>query len=416
MDSLIRKSETSIAEALASWQAVLTQKGSSLEGEVTERYVSRWTSPNLSHVMKIRTALVLGLEEFLASEGLVNIDRVTISPVTDPLCHGVEHVPVISYQDVPYRTTHSMIYSKFLACMSPHIPGVFIDSPNIRLELPSSDGSMRKKYLIDFSQMDIERRRHTPLASDGYFKGPETVTQVLQEDRDKALDFFEDLIIHAVKKVRSTCSESLKALGVSLDVPQKPFPRFFKDEWLEKGESEKGLEKKLGEIAKTQFFWVLGLLRENYDLVYPFLKQDGSISEPEAITSRQIFNYDLCAAAKYLDGSLGDAWEVLSGGLREWFFPAIIARLLANNVLREAPVFDGKGNITNLDKLDGYGPFLLAASMKDLSGKPIFPQTFGGGLGIERSLFALLQGPEIHQIEEITFFGKNPDIPGPFLF
>ena len=181
-------------------------------------------------------------------------------------------------------------------------------------------------------------------------------------------------------------------------------------------EREKELEKKLGRIAGTQFFWVLGLLRENYDLVYPFLKEDASIPESGAIKSRQIFNYDLCAAAKYLDGSLGDAWEVLSGGLREWFFPAIIARLLANNVLHEAPIFDGKGNITNLDRLDGYGPFLLAASMKDSSGEPIFPQTFGGGLGIERSLFALLQGPEIHQIEEITYFGKNPDIPGPFLF
>ncbi len=416
MDSLMRKSATSIAEALASWQTQLIQKGSSLEKEVAERYVSRWTSPALSHVMKIRTALVLGLEEYLASEGLVNIDRVTLSPVTDPLCHGVEHVPVISYQNVPYRTTHSMIYSKFLACMSPHIPGVFIDSPNIRLELPSSDGSMRKKYLIDFSQMDIERRRYTPIASDGYFRDPETVIQTLQEDRDRALDFFEDLIIHAVKKVRSSCLESLKALGVALDVPQKPFPRFFKDEWLEPGESEKELEKKLGRIAGTQFFWVLGLLRENYDLVYPFLKEDASIPESGAIKSRQIFNYDLCAAAKYLDGSLGDAWEVLSGGLREWFFPAIIARLLANNVLHEAPIFDGKGNITNLDRLDGYGPFLLAASMKDSSGEPIFPQTFGGGLGIERSLFALLQGPEIHQIEEITYFGKNPDIPGPFLF
>lgn len=403
---------TSIGAALAGWQEFLGKKGQSFLGALDEKYLKRWSDPQLADVMAIRTMFVLGMEEFMAGKGLVNIDRVSLSPITDPLCHDVEHVPVIHYQGVPYRTTHSMIYSKFLACMNPAVKGIFIDSPNIRLEMPHPAGAKRKKYLIDFSQMDIEAKRKKLISDDEYFDDPEKVTHILEEERDRALDFFEDLIIFTVRKIKTSCPECLASLGVTLDVPVKPFPRFYKDE----SGSEDGMEKRLGVKAKTQFFWVLGLLRENYDLVYPFMERDFSIPPKSSITSRQVFNYDLCAAAKYLDGSYGDGFEVLSGGLREWFFPAIIARLLDNGVLSQAPQFDEHGNLANIEALEGYGPFLAAAAARKPNGEQLFPQTFGGGIGIERALFALLQGPKIHTIEEITYFGKNPDNPGPFLF
>ena len=402
----------SIGAAIAGWQESLERKGESFRTDLDERYLKRWSDPRLADVMAIRTMFVLGMEEFMAGKGLVNIDRVSMSPITDPLCHDVEHVPVIHYQGVPYRTTHSMIYSKLLACMNPAVKGIFIDSPNIRLEMPHPAGAKRKKYLIDFSQMDIEAKRARLISDDEYFDDPEKVTRILEQERDRALDFFEDLIVFTVRKVKSNCPECLASLGLTLDVPAKPFPRFFKDE----SGPEEGMEKRLGVLAGSQFFWILGLLRENYDLVYPFLRRDSSIPPRSSIGSRQVFNYDLCAAAKYLDGSYGEAFEVLSGGLREWFFPAIIARLLDNGVLSQAPRFDESGNLANIEALEGYGPFLAAASARKPDGSQLFPQTFGGGIGIERALFALLQGPAIRAIEEVTYFGKNPDNPGPFLF
>ena len=408
----IPSKETTIGVALADWQKSLAKQGASFGELLDERYLKKWQDPKLADVMAIRTMFILGMEEFLAERGLVNIDRVSLSPITDPLCHDVEHVPVIRYQGVPYRTTHSMIYSKFLACMNPVVKGVFIDSPNIRLELPHDEAAKKRKYLIDFSQMDIEAKRSIGISDDEYFDEPERLTLLLEKERDEALEFFEDLLIFAVRKVKAMCPECLASLGVTLDVPQKPFPRFFKDE---AGEDE-GLEARLGAEAGTQFFWVLGLLRENYDLVYPFLKRDGSVPAPSSITSKQVFNYDLCAAAKYLDGSYGEAFEVLSGGLREWFYPAIIARLLENGILSQAPKFDERGSIENIEELDGYGPFLSAVAARAPGGKSLFPQTFGGGIGIERTLFALLQGPKISRIDEITYFGKNPDTTGPFLF
>ncbi|MDH7484528.1 MAG: hypothetical protein QHH01_07865, partial [Spirochaetales bacterium] len=402
----------SIGASLSRYQQSLVDRGQSFSEAVRASHVEKWTSASLAHVLRIRTALVLGLQEYLVSRGIMNIDRVSLSPVTDPLCHDVEHAPIIMYQQSPYRTTHSMIYSKMLACMNPLIDGVYIDSPNIRLELPSSQ--QRHKYLIDFSQMDIEFKRWRQLTEEDYFDRPAVTSAALEEERDRALDFFEDLIIYAVKKILALAEPDLEALGVTLAVPQKPFPRFFKDE--QQDHESKSLEARLGQAAGVQFFWVLGLLRENYDLVYPFLSKSGDIPSRASISSRQIYNYDLCAAPLYKDGTLGQAYEVLSGGLREWVYDAIVARLLDNGILKEAPRFDAQGNITNMEALEGYGPFLAVAHLRDASGKPYFPQTCGGGLGIERSLFALLHGPEIQDIDQVTCFGKNPDKELPFLF
>lgn len=403
---------TTIGGSLERFQRSISEKGSSFSDYVAGAYVQKWTSEELAHALKIRTALVLGLQEYLVSRGILNIDRVSLSPVTDPLCHSVEHAPEILFQGTSYRTTHSMIYSKMLACINPSIPGVYIDSPNIRLELPSAIS--RHKYLIDFSQMDIELKRETFISEEEYFDRPEETADALAREQDSALDFFEDLIIYSVKKVLALTADDLAVLGVSLAVPQKPFPRFYKDE--EDDHEGPQFEERLGKKAGVQFFWVLGLLRENYDLVYPYLKRDGSRPAKASITSRSVYNYDLCAAPLYPDGKLGSAYEVLSGGLREWVYDAIVARLLDNGILRAEPRFDGKGNLLNMAELGGYGPFLAVAHIRDARGRGLFPQVFGGGLGIERTLFALLHGSKIKDIDQLTCFGKNPDKPMPFLF
>jgi aspartyl/asparaginyl-tRNA synthetase len=215
------------------------------------------------------------------------------------------------------------------------------------------------------------------------------------------------MMIYVTTQVNDINSENLNALGVTLEVPSSPFPRYSKDEAI-KLTGTKAFEKPLGKIAKSQFFWVTGLMRENYDLIYPYLNQDGSKRSIKDFTSKEIFNYDLCAQSKNSDGSLGDAYEVLSGAIREWLYEPIIERLIDNRILKEKPVFEN-GDIQNIDKLEGYGPFLAAAAAKNDKGESLFPPTFGGGIGIERCLFALLNGDKIKKVEDITFFGKNPD-------
>ena len=54
--------------------------------------------------------------------------------------------------------------------------------------------------------------------------------------------------------------------------------------------------------------------------------------------------------------------------------------------------------------------------MKDSKGRPLFPDTSGGGIGIERTLYAVLRGEKIKIIDDVTYFGKNPDSHPLFLY
>ncbi len=117
-----------------------------------------------------------------------------------------------------------------LALFNPKIKGIFVDSPNIRLEMESPNRMQRGRYLIDFSQMDIEVRRSRGIELDAYLHQTEKVEKTLREDHEQALGFFERLIVAATTAVADTNEENPKALGVALEVPEPPFPRFQRDE------------------------------------------------------------------------------------------------------------------------------------------------------------------------------------------
>lgn len=404
---------TIIGQSLFGFQSALKQAGSSFQEYLDKYYYDKWAGDTLYAGMALRTTFVTAMHEFLAGEGLFNLERLQLSPVTDPLAHDVEYVPNIHYKGQLYVMTHSMIYAKFLACHNRRIKGIFVDSPNIRLEIESPDRSQRGKYLIDFSQMDIEVRRNRGIDLETYLKEPARVRKLIAEDMEKGIDLFERLIIHSVTRMAEKNEQDLKTLGVALDVPKQPFPRFRCDEAKKK--FGRGYEVKLGEGIKEPFFWITGLLRENYDLIYPYLRPEGKVALPE-VTSDMIFNYDVCAKGIVRDtGKQTPALEIVSGAVREWIYEAIVERLLDNGIIPARPViYDG--NIKNIDELGGYGPFLMMTSRKDKNGKPRFPDTFGGGIGVERTLYALCRGPVVSKIEDLTFFGKNPDSHQIYMF
>ncbi|MBW2609805.1 MAG: hypothetical protein JRC68_05640 [Deltaproteobacteria bacterium] len=402
-----------IGQSLFGFQAALQEAGSNLEEYLDKYYYGKWLSDSLYSAMSIRTTFVNAMQQFLVDEGLLNLERVQMSPVTDPLAHDVEHTPNISYKGQTYVMTHSMIYSKFLACQNPKVKGVFVDSPNIRLEIESPDRVQRGKYLIDFSQMDIELRRNRGIDLETYLKEPEKVKKVLAEDMDKAMDIFERMIVHAMSRIVEKNEDDLKCLGIAIEVPNQPFPRFRCDEVKER--YGQGYEIKAGETVKDQFFWITGLLRENYDLVYPYLRPEGKVPLSE-VTSDMIYNYDICAKSIIRDtGKQTPALEILSGAVREWLYEAIVERLLDNGIIPVRPVIH-EGNIKNIDELGGYGPFLMMAAKKDEQGRSLFPDTYGGGIGVERTLYALCRGPKLDKIDDITCFGKNPDSHQIFMF
>jgi aspartyl/asparaginyl-tRNA synthetase len=405
---------TGIGDALFGFQAALKEGGSSLKEYLEKYYYRRWMGDTLLAAVSIRATFVTAMHQFLTDEGLCNLERVQLSPLTDPLAHDVEHVPSISYKGLHYVLTHSMIYSKLLACHHPRIKGVFIDSPNIRLEVESPDRVQRGKYIIDFSQMDIEVRRNRGIDFEAYLSKPAEVKEILKEDMAIAKDLFERMLIHSMAKIAEKNREELEELGVAIEIPKQPFPTFVYDQ-LRKKYSLKEYEVGVGKETSSQLFWITGIPRENYDLIYPYLKPDGKIPLGE-VTSDMVYNYDICAKSIIRDtGEQTEARELLSGGIREWLFEPIVERLLDNKVIPVKPIIV-EGNIENINQLDGYGPFLLAASMKDDTGKSTFPDTYGGGIGIERTLYALSRGPKVEKIDDVTFFGKNPDSHQIYLF
>ena len=405
---------TGIGDALFGFQAALKEGGSSLQEYMEKYYYQRWMGDALLAAVAIRATFVTAMHEFLADEGLYNIERVQLSPLTDPLAHDVEHVPSISYKGFNYVLTHSMIYSKFMACRNPKIKGIFVDSPNIRLEVESPDRIQRGKYIIDFSQMDIEIRRNRGVDLETYLSQPNHVKEMLKEDMNSAKDFFERMLVYALNKMLKKNKDDLKELGVTIEIPRQPFPSFAYDE-SKKKYGPKEYEVGVGRETAAQFFWITGIPRENYDLIYPYLKPEGKVLLAE-VTSGMVYNYDICA--KSIDRNTGkhsEARELLSGAIREWLYETIVERLIDNRVIPVRPIIMD-GNIENINQLDGYGPFLLTASMKDGEGKQLFPDTYGGGLGIERTLYALCRGPKVNKIDDITFFGKNPDSHQIYLF
>lgn len=404
---------TAIGQSLFGFQSALKEAGSSFEEYLDKYYYRKWTGDVLYAAMALRTTFVTAMHQFLADEGLFNLERVQISPVTDPLAHDVEYTPNIHYKGQRYVMTHSMIYSKFLACLNPKIKGVFVDSPNIRLEIESPDRVQRGKYLIDFSQMDVEIRRNRGIDLETYLKKPDSVKEILLEDMEKGMDLFERMIIHAMALMVEKNEDELKSLGVIIEVPTQPFPRFRCDEAKKK--HGRGYEVKIGEGIKEQFFWITGLLRENYDLVYPYLRPEGKVSLSE-VSSDMIYNYDICAKSIIRDtGKQTPAVEILSGAVREWLYEAIVERLLDNGIIPARPVIF-EGNINNIDELGGYGPFLMMTAKKDKQGNPAFPETYGGGIGVERTLYAICRGPELDKVDDITCFGKNPDSHQIYMF
>lgn len=401
-----------IGRRLAEHQEELRASGKTLWEDIHHTYARKWLSPTLAHVARVRTVLVDGMSDYLVAQGLCNLERVQMSLVTDPLAHEVERLAEIPYRNGVYVATHSMIYAKILACWNPQVKGVFVDSPNLRLELPAE--RQRGRYLLDFSQLDVELRRRHQLDEASYLGKPDEVRAILGEELAEALGFFAGMLRAGWQRVQEQASDSLAALGVVLEPLPEKLPVFFLDEAVSRFGRERA-EEALGEMTSSQALFVVGLLRENYDLVYPYLYPDGTRRPLKQVPSCEIFNYDLLVKAKTQDGRVFPAVEVLSGGLREWIPRAIVARLLDQGIIPEPPQFDD-GCLRNAEKLGGYGPFLALVHAADRGILPPFPATFGAGIGIERLLWAMLRGDAVRTIEDVTFFGKNPDSRRLFLF
>ena len=250
----------------------------------------------LAAILKVQGTALRSIGEFMHREGFVQLMPVVVSPVTDPLCHSVYDASV-DYAGQRLSLTKSMIMHKQVAVSSPHLPRIYIISPNVRLEKEHMRSSGR--HLLEFSQVDIEMRE---VRKDGF------------------IALMERLLRRVVEDVKREREAELEMLGRRLEVPEIPFRRFeSKEAGREHGEEyEAALSGSM-----RQPFWVMDHAREFYDREDPERKG-------------YYHNYDLV-----YPGGFGEA---LSGGERDWEY----------DVLRRKMAERGQGE-------ESFGPYLEMA-------------------------------------------------------
>ncbi len=231
----------------------------------------------MADILKIQSAAMKAVHDYMWGKGVPICTPVILSTVTDPLNHPI-HDSSIRYKGAKLELTKSMILHKQLAISRGNIRGIYIVSPNVRLEKDEEAESGR--HLLEFSQVDIE------------LKGASA---------EEFMRFMEGIYVHIIKYVKAECAPELGRLGRELTVPAG-----FKVYESKKLEAEygAGFEGIVSEKEEAPF-WILGHKREFYD------REDKESGEH--------INYDFV----YPEGF----GEALSGGEREHEYGRILEKM-----------------------------------------------------------------------------------------
>jgi len=253
---------------------------------MVERAIKHVKRDDFVSVLKIQTSALKAMHDYMYEKELVQLMPVMLSTVTDPLNHPV-YDSSIMYGGKKLELTKSMILHKQMALMHDRIKGLYIVSPNIRLEMEDTGKSGR--HLLEFSQVDVE----------------------LKEAKMKDfIEFAEEMYIRIISSVKKDCEKELKELGRELKIPKRPFPIFdsieLKEKYGKDFEAEKSKEM-------DSIFWITNHEREFYD------KKD---------EEGQYVNYDIV----YPEGF----GEALSGGEREHEYEKILKKMEDTKVSHES--------------------------------------------------------------------------------
>jgi asparaginyl-tRNA synthetase len=249
-----------------------------MEMEAVELAVAHISRPEMRDVLAIQSAVLKATHDFMWRKGLLQMMPVMLSGITDPLNHPV-YDSSIEYGGRKLTLTKSMILHKQIAMVPPEIKGVYIVSPNIRLEREHLRETGR--HLFEFSQVDME------------LKGASA---------KEYMKFAEELFSSIFAFVKKECVVELEHLGREIHVPSTPFKTYSTGELRDKyGEDF----EKIASLEAKDPFWITDHYREFYD------KED-------PITKKHI-NYDII----YPEGF----GEALSGAERETDYKRIVEKM-----------------------------------------------------------------------------------------
>lgn len=232
----------------------------------------------MGDILHIQSAVLKSIRDFMWKEGIEELMPVMLSPFTDPLNHPV-YESSIEYKGQKLELTKSMILHKQLSLMRDDLKGIYIVSPNVRLEMGECEKSGR--HLLEFSQVDIELKDAT---------------------HKDFMKFLERLYVHVFSFVAVECTDSLERLSRKVVIPTAPF-RIYETSEL-KTQYGSDWEYKISMKEKAPF-WVMDHYREFYDKEDPI--------------SKKHINYDLVYPEGYGEG--------LSGAERETDYEVIVRKM-----------------------------------------------------------------------------------------
>ncbi|MDD5022644.1 MAG: asparagine synthetase A [Candidatus ainarchaeum sp.] len=232
----------------------------------------------MKDILKIQSAVLKATHDFMWLKEMTQLMPVMLSSVTDPLAHDVFDSSII-YDGQRLELTKSMILHKQISMSRGDMKGIYIVSPNIRLERPECKDSGR--HLIEFSQVDIELKDATG---------------------EEFRKFMEELIVYILSFVKKECKEELERIGRKIEIPKTPFKVY--DSVKLKEVYGADYEKIVSEKEKEPF-WITDLYREFYDKEDPI--------------SKKHLNYDLIYPEGFGEG--------LSGAEREHIYDIIIEKM-----------------------------------------------------------------------------------------
>jgi len=234
----------------------------------------------LPSILKIQGGIIRAVHEFMELKGVIHVNPIMTSPVTDPLSHDVTEADFF-YAEQKFSLMKSMILHKQLLLTHPDIDSIYIVSPNVRLEGPERKDTGR--HLFEFTQVDYE------------FKG---------KTMDYIIKFTEEMVAYIFSQLNKKYGDLIiQFRGELLKVPENGWPRYSTHELIEKyGDS---WEKDSSRAADGPY-WVTDHDREFYD------REDEK-------NKGHFLNYDIMWPEGYTEG--------LSGAEREDEYKQIVYRM-----------------------------------------------------------------------------------------
>jgi len=306
-----------------------------------ERTRHALSNPRLYDILHVRTAIQQYICTELINCGYVHPPVYILAGCTDPLNHCTFPAR-INYYGEETSITQSLILQKILLVMLSPVERVFWASPNIRMEIGTSQ--KQYKYATEFMQVDFENRGGT---------------------YDEMLGFISDLVRALYQYLNAECGDILKRLrGKLLPILDEPLPvidvAWYSAKTGLKDHDE--LERQLSLRADGKPFIIVNMSREAYDCY--------------DVDTERFLNYDVMVPPF---GDNPHPVECLSGAERT------------------RSLLDLERRMSELGyPLDYFTPFFELYRSLCRGNESI--SCAGAGFGIERLTYALLGLPDVHEV------------------